>query len=394
LDIGGNTVEVQVTASDGTQTYAVAVTRPKGSSSTALGSSLNPSDYGQSVTFTATVTPSATGTVEFFDSSTSLGSGTLNSSSQTTVATSALTVGGHSITGVYSGNAAYNTSTSPVLTQTVNSLTPVNITVATNPAGLGITVDGTGYTAPQTFDWIPGSSHSLAVSSPQAGTSGTRYPFANWSDGGLQSHSITTPATPTTYTAHFGTEYQLTLNSGTGGSIIPASGNWYAAGSSPSLIATASNSGYVFDRLTLESGTGPVLNPASAMTQVAMNGPTTVSAAFKVVSTTLTAAITGKTGTIGGVRFWDVTVTNTGGTTATDALLDGLTLSTSGNCKPTVVSGFPVGLGDINPGGSKTGQVWVDFTGCKPSIKFSVNIRYSADGGTSSGVTPLTGVMQ
>ena len=365
----------------------------KADTSTGVVSSPNPSNVGDAVTFTATVTPSATGTVNFFDGASSLGSGTLNGSSQASVNTSALTVGGHSITGVYSGNAAYNTSISSALMQTVNS-GGVAVTVTTNPAALGITVDGTDYSAPQSFNWVPGSSHSLAVTSPQAGTAGTRYPFANWSDGGLQSHSITTPTTPTTYTASFGTEYQLMLNAGVGGSIIPASGNWYTAGSTPSIISTASNSGYVFNVWSLDSGTGPVLNTASAATQVTMNGPNTVSAAFKAVSTTLTAAITGKTGTIGGVRFWDVTVTNTGSATATAAQLDGLTLSSSGACKPSTTTAFPLALGDINPGGSKTGQVWVDFTGCKSSIKFSVNIRYSADGGTSSGVTPLTGVSQ
>ena len=170
----------------------------------------------------------------------------------------------------------------------------VSITVATSPSGLGITVDGTGYTAPQTFNWIPGSSHTLAVSSPQAGTSGTRYPFAAWSDGGAQSHSITVPSSPATYTASFGTEYQLTLNAGAGGSVIPASGNWYAVGSTPSVIASASNSGYVFTAWGLTSGSGPVLNVNSTATQVAMNGPNTVSAAFKAVSTSLSAAITGR----------------------------------------------------------------------------------------------------
>ena len=396
LSVGGHGITAVYagdSAYSGSTSSVLTQTINKANTTTGLVSSLNPSNVGDNVTFTATVTPSATGTVEFFDSSISLGSGTLNSSSQTTVATSALTVGGHSITGVYSGNAAYNTSTSPVLRQTVNG-SGVSITVATNPSGLGLTVDGSDYTAPQTFSWTQGSSHTLAVTSPQAGSAGTRHPFANWSDGGLQSHAITTPATPATYTASFGTEYQLTLNAGTGGSIIPASGNWYAAGSTPSIISTASNSGYVFDGWNLDSGSGPVLNVNSAATQVTMNGPTTVSAAFKAVTTTLSASIGSKSGTIGGVRSWNVSVSNTGGTTANAAQIDGLTLSSSGACKPVATTSFPLALGDISPNDALTGVVSINFTGCKSSIKFSVNIRYSADGGTSSGVTPLTGVSQ
>ncbi len=42
-------------------------------------------------------------------------------------------------------------------------------TVTTNPSGLQVVVDGTTYTAPQTFSWVVGSSHTLSVSSPQSG---------------------------------------------------------------------------------------------------------------------------------------------------------------------------------------------------------------------------------
>src|SRR5262249_27246594 len=56
------------------------------------------------------------------------------------------------------------------------------ITVATNPPGLSVVVDGTSFaSSPQTFQWTPGSSHSLSVISPQNGSS-TRYTFASWSD--------------------------------------------------------------------------------------------------------------------------------------------------------------------------------------------------------------------
>ncbi|MCC6395361.1 MAG: hypothetical protein IT167_32535, partial [Bryobacterales bacterium] len=60
----------------------------------------------------------------------------------------------------------------------------VPITVTTNPAGLGITVDGASYaSSPQSFQWAPGSSHSVNVTTPQ-GSNGARYTFASWSDGG------------------------------------------------------------------------------------------------------------------------------------------------------------------------------------------------------------------
>ena len=364
----------------------------KSNTTTGLLSSLNPSNVGDSVSFTATVTPAATGTVNFFDGASSLGSGTLNGSSQATVVTSALTAGSHSITGVYGGNAAYNTSTSSALTQTVNA-SAVAVTVVTNPAGLTITADGNGYTAPQTFNWIPGSSHTLATVSPQAGATGTRYPFANWSDGGAQSHSITVPSTPTSYTANFGTEYQLTTSAGANGSVSPVSGNWYAAGSTPTISATA-NGGYTFDVWTLASGSGPIANPASASTTVTMNGLNAVSASFKGQTTSLSAAITGKSGTFNGLRTWSVTVSNSGNSTGSAARLDSLSITMSGRCQPTVVSSFPLSVGDISPGGSQTATVSINFTGCVKLAKFNASVGYSANGGSASGSTPLMGVGQ
>jgi hypothetical protein len=86
---------------------------------TTLISNHNPSNNGQPVTFTATVSAStATGTVQFFDGSTSLGNAALNGG-KASLTTSTLSAGSHSITAQYSGDASYNGSTSPVLSQVV-----------------------------------------------------------------------------------------------------------------------------------------------------------------------------------------------------------------------------------------------------------------------------------
>jgi hypothetical protein len=93
--------------------------------------SANPSVYGTAVTFTATVTPSAaTGTVTFYDGSTALGTGTL-SSGIATYTTSTLTTGSNSITAIYGGNSTYAGSTSPVLTQSVLTVTAISVTPST-----------------------------------------------------------------------------------------------------------------------------------------------------------------------------------------------------------------------------------------------------------------------
>ncbi len=74
------------------------------STSTSLSSSRNPSNFGQWVTFTATVTSSfgtPTGTVTFQDGATELATVPLNASGRATFATSSLSRGNHTISATY-----------------------------------------------------------------------------------------------------------------------------------------------------------------------------------------------------------------------------------------------------------------------------------------------------
>ena len=100
---------------------------------TTLSSSLNPSQPGQSVTFTASITPPQatvagvgyrpTGTVAFYDGATPLGNaGVVNgagrvSLSSATLQVSSLAAGSHNIQAVYSGDNVFGASTSAVLVQ-------------------------------------------------------------------------------------------------------------------------------------------------------------------------------------------------------------------------------------------------------------------------------------
>ena len=108
---------------------------------TNVGSLLNPSTYGQSVTFTATVDNTSgsggvpTGSVEFFDGATDLGPGTALGGSGTS-ATSTFTIatlpaGTQSIRAVYTATGGFGDSTG-TLSQVVNQavLTVSGITAA------------------------------------------------------------------------------------------------------------------------------------------------------------------------------------------------------------------------------------------------------------------------
>ena len=96
---------------------------------TTLSQNVNPSSYGGTVTFTATVSTNgataaaATGSVTFKDGATTLGTVSL-SSGVASLPINSLTAGGHTITAVYGGDNYYNASTSAGLSQTVNKVTP------------------------------------------------------------------------------------------------------------------------------------------------------------------------------------------------------------------------------------------------------------------------------
>jgi hypothetical protein len=88
---------------------------------TTLTSSLNPSQFGQAVTFTAQVTstgPAPTGAVRFLDGTTGIGYATL-SGGVAKLTKSNLAVGTHAITAHYNGDANSSTSTSAVVNQVV-----------------------------------------------------------------------------------------------------------------------------------------------------------------------------------------------------------------------------------------------------------------------------------
>jgi hypothetical protein len=131
----------------------------------------------------------------------------------------------------------------------LNYHSQVTVTLNTLPGGLAISVDGTNCTAPARFTWPTNSSHVLAAPATQLSPDvHKRYPFFSWSDGGAQTHTITTPRLDTNYTASFSTEFLLDLAVAPagGGSVIPVpAGPWYPPDQLVSLTANP-NPGFDF----------------------------------------------------------------------------------------------------------------------------------------------------
>jgi hypothetical protein len=147
---GGDTNNNPATGST-TQTVS------KATPTVGLTSSVNPSSFNQSVTFTASLPTNTTGTVTFLDGSTTLGTGAI-SSGIATFTTSTLTAGVHTITASYGGDANDNPAVSAPLSQTVNKATPVlpiPVPSSTSPVvGTPVTITETvppGVSGPVTF---------------------------------------------------------------------------------------------------------------------------------------------------------------------------------------------------------------------------------------------------
>jgi hypothetical protein len=128
---------------------------PVNATTVVVSSNVNPQLYSQAVTFTATATSGTgtpTGTVNFFDGSSKT---PLNSSpvqlngGAANFAISTLTVGDHSITAVYSGDAQHFGNTSPAYVQVIDEGTAVGLTSSQNPSALNSSVTFTAtVTAP------------------------------------------------------------------------------------------------------------------------------------------------------------------------------------------------------------------------------------------------------
>jgi hypothetical protein len=113
----------------------------KAAATAVVTSSKATTTFGESVTFTATLSGQGgtpTGTVTFRDGAANIGSAPLNGAGQAVLATAALTAGGHSITAVSSGDTNFAAATSAAFGQTVNpAATATVLTSDHNPAALG-----------------------------------------------------------------------------------------------------------------------------------------------------------------------------------------------------------------------------------------------------------------
>jgi hypothetical protein len=280
------------------------------STTTTVASSLLTSTFGQSVTFTASVSPTAaTGTAQFFDGAISLGTVALSGGSAS-LTTSTLAVGSHSITATYSGDTNFTGSTSSLLTQTVLPSmvsTATALTSSPDPSAFGQQVTLTAMVSPfsgpsgtvQFFDGVnslgivalSGGSASLTTAALAVGTH-----FITASYSGDSNFTGSTSASLTqTVLATTSTTTTLTSSPNPSKSGRPVT---FIATVSPS---TATGTVLFFDGSTL-LGTSPLVGgQASFSTSSLSAGKHSITAAYSgntnfngSTSVVLTQSVTGK----------------------------------------------------------------------------------------------------
>ena len=107
------------------------------------------------------------------------------------------------------------------------------------PGDAVLTVDGKSYASkelPISFTWLSGTSHTLEATRQIANGDGTRLVFASWNDGDTSSSKVISHGGD--YTANYGTQYKLTVESQYG---QPAGYGWYDSGSNAALSCDTKN---------------------------------------------------------------------------------------------------------------------------------------------------------
>ncbi|MFQ6106572.1 MAG: hypothetical protein ACE5QF_03145 [Thermoplasmata archaeon] len=109
------------------------------------------------------------------------------------------------------GAKIHNITVTGPATYTANYITQYRITFTTSPGGLNVEVDTVVYATPKSLWFDVGDVVTINAPSPQPINPQSQYAFLSWNDGGAQTHDITV-SNPATYTANFGVEYRIDVN--------------------------------------------------------------------------------------------------------------------------------------------------------------------------------------
>ena len=274
------------TFSTSSSTTSADLTVSQATSTVTVAGSANPTVVDQTLTLIATISSPAsgeTGTVQFDDNGSMLGSGTV-ADGQATLQISSLTVGVHPITAIYEGDTNFvGPSSANTLTQTVNrAATSTAISSNYSPGTVGHAIT---YTA------------TVTVNSPGAGTPTGSVSF---SDGGIAISSCQNLPLPlaapfrVTCPQRYGTNASHTITTTYGGDLnfLPSNGGPFTENPSqisPNDAGSQSSSSAPSDRRVGEAMT--------TVTVASSENPSTLGDAV-TLTVTVSSSAPGQTGTI------------------------------------------------------------------------------------------------
>jgi autotransporter-associated beta strand protein len=254
---------------------------------TAVTADVTPSNYGQTVTFTAVVSAvapgagSPTGTVQFFDGTSPLGASqtlqTVGGRQQVQLAVSTFTVGAHPVTAQYLGDSNFTGSTSATDNQMVRATTATAVSSSSSP---------TVYGQPVTFTAV------VSITSPALGTPGGSVLFFDGSTqigsqpltlvGSQYQAALTVSNLIVSPTAHaISAQYQGDTNyAGSSGAVT---GGQTVSKAGTAVSFTSSNTSYVYGEAVIQAKVTPVAPGGGTPT-----GPVT----FTIVNTATGATTT------------------------------------------------------------------------------------------------------
>jgi hypothetical protein len=260
---------------------------------------------GQAVTFTATIAPTSgtgvpTGSVTFNDGGTQIGTGGLNSSGAAEFSTSSLSVGSHSVTAVYSGDANFSGSTSAAVAVTVAApakvATSSSLSASATQLASGQSVTFTAGVAPQSGSGTPTGSVAFLDGSSQIGMGTLSAGSASFSSASLSvgSHAISAAYSgDANYVASSSAALSVTVSA-------PPAADYSLAMSNSSLTVAKGASGTLTITVTPKNGfkqaVGLACSGLPAGASCSFNPPS-VTPAGGAVATTLTVQAAGTSGT-------------------------------------------------------------------------------------------------
>jgi Bacterial Ig-like domain (group 3)/FG-GAP-like repeat len=257
---------------------------------TTVASTVNPSAFGESVSFTATVAAqnsgTPTGTVTFSDGSTTVGQATVNAGTAT-YSSASLATGSHSITATYSGDSNFTGSASTGLSQVVQKVNTTTALNAPNSANVNQSVALTATVTPGTSG-VPTGTVSFLDGTTQIGS-------ASPNGSGVATFSTSTLAMGThNITAVYGGDSNFNGSTSAAASVVVTNSGFSLSSSvlSPASVAPG-GSGQSTITITPAGGLNPsTVNLSCSVSPVVSPAVTCLSGTISVTGGTGTATLT------------------------------------------------------------------------------------------------------